>query len=89
MTRDFTPLYSRLTVEPVSIAVEGVNVPTRGLVAIELAQPKPRFAVIHEAGDSFEIVGLFDTEDEATTTCKALAAELERVAAAQAGARLQ
>lgn len=76
--------HHRVSVHVVDLIHEAVRFANGTTVALELAEPKKRHAVVHELGDQFEVIRLCESREEATEICNHLREEVERLAAESA-----
>ncbi|MBS7545720.1 hypothetical protein [Ancylobacter oerskovii] len=80
---------TQFIVAPVAVTVEGISLPGGAMIAVELAEPRHRHAILaHQPGGDVEIIAMYPDEREAKD---ALADMLLRLAEAerQAGATVQ
>ncbi|MBE0703622.1 MAG: hypothetical protein IH582_10705 [Afipia sp.] len=73
--------HHRVSVHAVDVIHEAVRFANGTTVALGLAEPRKRHAVVHELGDQFEIIRLCESREEAAEICDRLREEIERLAA--------
>lgn len=80
----------RLSVHTVTVTYEAIRFEDGTTVAVELAEPRRRHALVHEMAGRVEVLNLFETAGEAHERCRALEEEMARLteeAAVAAGGR--
>jgi len=79
----------RLAVVPAAVTMEAVELEDGTALAVEVAHPRRRYAVVHQDARGTEILSMHDEEAEAVAAYEKLAGQLEQLAGAPAGAVLQ
>lgn len=71
-----------IQVLPVRVVIEGVQLADGRIMAVEVGEPRDRFAIVRNCGGEVEIVALRDDADGAVAEAQRIAGQLEALSTA-------
>lgn len=78
-----------IAVAPCTITFEGVTLADGTTLAVELSEPRQRYAILVTTGETVEIIAMHDDETEAVAAAQRLEGQLQAMARVPEGVTIQ